>query len=235
LHLDTTTCVSQKSTLPPSTISVNTILFEVPKSRSEFQHTMSITGIEKRRTVTFSSLALVKTVLHIDDYSEEERQRCWYSHEEIKHIKRTNQQLVNIHKVATQDQSILREIRKDENLDCRGLEQYLPSSAMVNRSEARQRSRHLVLQESFFARHRNEEQRTTQSSWTAVNEFELAQAYKEACYKAKMLAYMRGINDAQSAKNAYKPVSKVFRTSASSTLCTPKHPLVRRQINSIAA
>ncbi|KAG7347732.1 hypothetical protein IV203_016437 [Nitzschia inconspicua] len=157
-------------------------------------------------SVSFHPTEHIMQVLHIDDYSDEEREQCWYSADEINSIRCQNRLIVAAHKasasVSASDPLLPpRQLSDDEKFYKRGLEQDLP--AANKRHQARRKSIHLVIQTHFFAAcQEDEDDQSTGDLGTALN-LKIAQLYKEASYECKMAAYLRGVEDAKVAKNVW--------------------------------
>lgn len=168
------------------------------------------------KDVTFAPMAQVKVVMPIDDYSEEEVKRCWYSSDEMYDIKNQIRHTVESRKTLSpsDDECFLLESTAPgvyEKFDMRGLETYFP--AANKRRQGKRRSIHLVIQEQYFAPFQEDEVDYDASvSRRAAVDLEVAQAYKKAAYDCKMAAYLRGVSDAKVAKRALEDHGKELAT-----------------------
>ncbi|KAL3920842.1 MAG: hypothetical protein SGILL_003054, partial [Bacillariaceae sp.] len=167
--------------------------FEKMKEEESQQPTADAPSSSKKKGVSFFHLAEVKIVLHVDDYTDDELEACWFSVDETNKIKLRNRQYADNMLQTTPDASCTE----------RGLEHFFSSHDKVK--SCRQRSKHLVMQEQYFAKFNYERSQRTEDDREEFDEamFELAQSYKSVAYECKKHAYMCGVKDAREAKQCW--------------------------------
>lgn len=148
----------------------------------------------------------VQLCLHIDDYTDEEVEQCWYSQDETEDLHHGARQIIQLHKAPPIDSTFLKN-DIDGKYCARGLELHIREASFVKLDQNKRKARRMVLQEQYFEfTDEDEEEEYDPSYWErkAEKEIELAQRYELATIDNKKAAYMRGVHDALDAESVWE-------------------------------
>ena len=170
-----------------------------------------------KRVISFSPEIVVHPVEHIDDLSDDEVDASWYSIGDFQRFQDESSLTVCLfqHHQCLGDE--------DELLTVRGLENQINLAEAEATHRRRREAREFGLAESNY-------HHPTFGS-------EMASTYKNLSYKSKMVAYLRGVQDAKFARSLAKSAGSTERKRRTSlTSIFPKQSLPKQlQISPVAA
>jgi hypothetical protein len=140
---------------------------------------------KSRRFVSFTPQVSVRDALHIDDYTDEEHDACWFISEDYENMKKEIDCTVGL---------IERKATIDEIHYCRRGVERRTKEASESRHHTRIVTIDAVLDEQYT------------QSYDTINGPELiAIAYMELNYRCQMAAYVTGVTDAEMTKEYLQP------------------------------
>lgn len=164
------------------------------------EDTATTTPKSNSRSVSWDPMVKAHVYLHIDDYTSDEVEECWYSEEETEDLHFEVRKIIELHKTPPNDSTLLTN-DSDEKYCARGLELHIRDASIVKLDKNKRKARSMVLQEQYFEFTDDGEEHDP-SYWErkAEKDLELAQRYELATFDNKKAAHMRGVNDALVAK-----------------------------------
>jgi hypothetical protein len=168
------------TTIAPSSSETSCTILNRPGKASLSSAFPAMTQQERqRRTLSFSSTVDVHEVLHVGDFSLDEIRSSWYSHKEIKVMKKRSK------RIATQSEK-----ENDENDYClRGLE------TKTVRGSSQKRQRKSTARKAVFLEQRRQQEQGLE------NPEAIAEAYYDCTDYCQATAHMMGLRDALMAPN----------------------------------
>lgn len=139
--------------------------------------------LNQQKSVSFRSKVCVRRTLHLEDYTKEEHEACWYTVEEMKTIR------VGVRKCVLEISKGTMEETDSEDFTLRGLESFLPEGQAL-KDFHREAARSIVLEEQDF-------------QWKhGLSDPEvLADLYHDHTRHSASMAQIRGLSDQEESFN----------------------------------